>query len=143
MYVHLPRLYFVYKKVQFYLYKRVTDFTPLHGAQFLQQCVELRRVVDQHVEIAAEQSVVTVDVYRLHYNLLLLRDDACDVVHDAEVVVSYNAQRYVILRCSLAAPSCFHYSIAEALAQFGAFGQSWQCILMPPFTVTKPNIWSP
>ena len=62
---------------------------------------------------------MTVDVYRLHHNLLLLRDDACDVVHDTEVVVSYNAQRYVILRCSLAAPSCFHYSIAETLTQFG------------------------
>ena len=80
----------------------------LHGAQLLQQCVELRRVVNQHVQIAAEQSIVTVDVYRLHHYLLLLRDDACDVVHDAEVVVSYNAQRDVILRLTKTSSPTWH-----------------------------------
>ena len=65
---------------------------------------------------------MAVDVYRLHHYLLLLGYDACDVVHNAKVVVANDAQGDVVLRLSLAAPSCLYYAVAEAFARFGGVG---------------------
>ena len=55
-----------------------------------------------------------VDVDAAHVNLLFLRDDIGDVVDDADVVVTYDAQGDGILVVALSAPTGFHNAVAEA-----------------------------
>ena len=68
-----------------------------HGAQLLDETLEARVVVEHDDEVAPEQSVVGVDVDAAQDELLVLRDDAGQVVDDAQVVVADDAQRALIL----------------------------------------------
>ena len=58
-------------------------------------------------EIAAEQSVVAVDIDGAHDDFLFLRNHIGDVVHNADVVVADDAQCDGIERCAFSAPAGF------------------------------------
>ena len=46
-------------------------------------------------------------------NLLLLADDAGDIVHDAKVIIAYDTQCDGILAAALACPACLDNTVAE------------------------------
>ena len=94
-------------------------FYSLHSLEFFDQGFESRCVVDVDHEISAKESVVAVDTDTAQRELFILTDDTRKIVHDADVVIAHNTQRYRIHRCSLAAPSCLDDAITKALAQFG------------------------
>ena len=60
-----------------------------------------------------------VDIDGTHHDFLFFRDNARNVVDDAEVVVAHNFDGDAILSCTLSAPSGFHNAVAKAFAQFG------------------------
>lgn len=53
--------------------------------------LQLWGVVDEHHEVAGEETVVWVDADGAHDNFLFLWDDIGDVAHDADVVVADDA----------------------------------------------------
>ena len=70
----------------------------LHGAQLLDECLETGVIVNHDGEVTAEQTVVRVDIDGAQDELLVLRDDAGQVVDDADVVDADDAQGNAVLR---------------------------------------------
>ena len=63
-----------------------------------------------------------VDVDAAQHQLLVFRDDARQVVDDAQVVVAYHPECYLILRRSLSAPLGLDDAVAEASTHLGRIG---------------------
>ena len=97
-------------------------FDTLDGAQFLDELLQSGGILKHHHEVAAEQSVVGVDVDRAQHESLILGDDACQVVHDTDIVAADHPQRDAVLRGSFPTPPGLHDSIAIATAQLGGVG---------------------
>ena len=83
------------------------------GAELLDEGFEARGIFEHHHQIATEQTVVAVDIDAAQNQLLVLRDDAGEIVDNAYIVVTYHTQRNAILRRALAAPLGLDDAIAE------------------------------
>ena len=95
-------------------------FDTFHRAEFFQQRLELGIVIDHQREVAAEQTVVRVDVDGTQHQFFLFRDNTGQIVYDADVVVADYTQGNRVLRRALAAPFGFDDTVTETLAQFGS-----------------------
>ena len=94
-----------------------------HGAELLDEGFQVRGVVHHHGEHAAEQSVVRVDADGAQQDVALLADDGGDVRHDADVVVSDDAQRDgVLLALALAGPAGLDDAVGEAGVHLAGIG---------------------
>ena len=63
-------------------------------AELFDELLKARGVFYVDCEVAAEEAVVAVDVDAAHHDFLLFRYYARYVVHDADVVVADDFQRY-------------------------------------------------
>ena len=79
-------------------------------------------IVEHDGEGAAEEPVVGVDGNAPEQYLFIFGDDACNIVHDAEVIITYNAQCDSILTIALTCPTCVDDTIAITSAQSGGIG---------------------
>ena len=73
-----------------------------HRAQFFDQSFKFRQVVNHYDKISTEQSVVTVDIDTAQYEFFFHRDNAGQIVDNANVVDADDTQRNTILRCAFA-----------------------------------------
>ena len=89
-----------------------------HRAEFLDECLQSRVIVNHNGDVAAKQSVVGIDVDGTQHQLLLFLDNAGQVVDNTDIVVANYSQCNCILRGTLAAPFSLDYAVAETLAQF-------------------------
>ena len=94
-----------------------------HGAEFLDDAVQLAGVGKHNGQRSLEQSVVAVDAEGADIDFLIFTEDGGDVVDHAEVVVAhYVEDDGVCALASLACPACLDDAIAVPFSQRGSVG---------------------
>ena len=88
----------------------------LHGAEFLDELVEHATVFHHYGQDTREEPVVgRVNADGAKHNLLLFRDDARDVIDNAEVIVANDVEGDGIGASALSCPLRSHDAVGEAL----------------------------
>ena len=97
-------------------------FDPFDGADFFDEGLEFGNVFELNDDGSVEEAVVRIDVDGAHHDFFFFRDDARDVVDDAQVVVAHHFEGEAVLTGVFAAPAGLDDAVAESAAQFGGIG---------------------
>ena len=90
----------------------------LHHTQFLHQRLQSGGIVKHHLEITTEQAVMRVDIDGAQHELLVLGDDARQIVHNADIIIAHDTQGDAVLRRALPTPLRLDNALTITASQF-------------------------